>query len=451
MKHCLSLIFVLILMVGCTATPIQSDTATIPAPANNNLTDTPAPINEVPTGWISFDSKQDGVWGIYLIKVDGSDKAQPLTVHQKGEYWSTWSPDGKKIAFSSFRDSTDSSATSAIYIINTDGTGLKQVTDSVAKDSMPAWSPNGKEIAFSSDRDAGNTDVYVVNSDGTDLRRLTQDPAGDIWPSWSPDGKRIAFISQRSGNWQVHIMNADGGNVTQLTEGSVNANSAWSPDGKQIAFVSGRDGTQDIYVMDIDGGNVKRLTNDPDKDDYPTWSPDGQFIAFVTDHAGNRDIYIMRKDGSDVTRITDEPTDEYPPKWSPANVMVNAEPRFGFPYCLRDTDNDGIADTATKEFLQSDSAFFVSFPYDNMSKDLAWSVLLVHENEAYTPISYSASWSEEASGIMTLRLGNMTGYEITGPIRGAGIGPVPPGSMKVQLFIEDNLIQEVECEIVPSK
>jgi len=55
------------------------------APTEDILTDTPEPITKVPTGWISFDSKQDGVWGIYLIEADGSGKAQPLTVHQKGE------------------------------------------------------------------------------------------------------------------------------------------------------------------------------------------------------------------------------------------------------------------------------------------------------------------------------------------------------------------------------
>ena len=451
MKHYTRLILLLVLITGCSTESIRSDAATVPAPADNILTDTPEPINKVPTGWISFDSKQDGVWGIYLIKVDGSDKAQPLTVHQKGDNWSSWSPDGQKIAFSSFRDSIDPSTTSAIYIVNTDGTGLKQVTNSVAKDAMPAWSPNGKEIAFSSDRAEGNTDVYVVNSDGTGLKRLTDDPAGDIWPSWSPDGEKIAFASKRSGNWQVYVMDSDGTNITQLTDDSANANSAWSPDGKQIAFISVRDGNSEIYVMDIDGSNIKRLTNDPGRDDYPVWSPDGQFIAFVSDRAGNLDVYVMRKDGSDITRITKEPTDEYPPKWSPANVTVNAEPKFGIPYCLRDTNNDGMAEVSTKEFPQNDPAFFVSFPYDNMLKDLTWSLLLVPENEAYTPISYSAGWSEKESGIMTVRLGNMTSYVITGFGHGVGMGPLLPGSMKVQLFIEDNLIQEIECEITPSK
>jgi len=292
-----------------------------------------------------------------------------------------------------------------------------------------------------------------VNEDGTGLKRLIDDPAGDIWPSWSPDGKRIAFVSQRTGNWQVHVMNADGTNISQLTKDYINANSAWSPDGNQIAFISGRDGNPEIYVMDVDGSNIKRLTNDQGNDDYPSWSPDGQFIAFVSDRAGNRDIYVMRKDGSDVTRITDEPTDEYPPRWSPANVEVSIEPRFGTPFCLRDADNDGMADTSTKEFLQNDQAFFVSFPYANMHKDLAWSALLLpksDESHKYSPISYSESWSSEEAGIMTLRLNNMVGFEITGFGHGVGIGAVPPGPIKLQLFIEDTLVQEIECTVIPS-
>jgi Tol biopolymer transport system component len=80
----------------------------------------------------------------------------------------------------------------------------------------PAWSPDGTQIAFRSDRD-GSSDVYVINTDGTGLQDLTDDPAFDWAPSWSPDGSQIAFQTNRDGDWEIYIMNADGTAPTNLT------------------------------------------------------------------------------------------------------------------------------------------------------------------------------------------------------------------------------------------
>jgi serine/threonine-protein kinase len=97
-------------------------------------------------------------------------------------------------------------------------------------DTAPAFSPNGQQIAFMSRRD-GNWNIYVVNSDGTGLRQLTEDPAQDGLPAWSPDGRAIAFVSNRGGPWAVWAVAPGGGGQRQLftMEGS--------PDG----FVAGED------------------------------------------------------------------------------------------------------------------------------------------------------------------------------------------------------------------
>jgi len=93
-------------------------------------------------------------------------------------------------------------------------------------------------IAFNSER-AGNTDIYIMNADGNDQRRLTDDPAYDAWPSWSPDGSQIAFVSTRNGNPDIFIMDADGSNLRQLTDHPANDIwPAWSLDGTRIAFPS---------------------------------------------------------------------------------------------------------------------------------------------------------------------------------------------------------------------
>jgi TolB protein len=91
-------------------------------------------------------------------------------------------------------------------------------------------------------------------------------------PAWSSDGRRIAFGSNRDGDCEIYVMDADGKNQRNLTENPAEDwGAAWSPDGQRIAFVSNRDGNSEIYVMDADGNNQRRLTNNPANDDSPDW------------------------------------------------------------------------------------------------------------------------------------------------------------------------------------
>ena len=225
-----------------------------------------------------------------------------------------------KIAFGSDRDGNDE-----IYIINSDGTGLKRLTNNPAWDYHASWSPDGKKIAFNSSRD-GNHEIYVMNSDGTEQKNLTNNPATDFFPSWSPDGKKIAFSSNRGGNFrgiygnsEIYVMNSDGTEQKRLTNNPAEDYFAsWSPDGKKIAFWSDRDGNDEIYVMNSDGTEQKNLTKNPARDFNPFWSPDGKKIAFNSNRDGDfREIYVMNSDGSQQTRLTNNPALDTFSSWSP--------------------------------------------------------------------------------------------------------------------------------------
>ena len=88
-----------------------------------------------------------------------------------------------------------------------DGSDVIRLTDDPARDDSPAWSPDGRRIAFTSERD-GNAETYLMNADGSNPVRLTDNPAWDLFPAWSPDGARIAFASDRDGNLEIYLMNA---------------------------------------------------------------------------------------------------------------------------------------------------------------------------------------------------------------------------------------------------
>jgi len=139
------------------------------------------------------------------------------------------------------------------------------------------------KIAFASNRD-GNEEIYVMNADGSNQRNLTNNAARDQAFSWSPDGSRIVFTSDRGGVFGIYSMNADGTDQKRLTQfwGDFDARPVWSPDGRRIAFASYVNGSYEIQVMNSDGTNLINVTNLPSFDFEPTWSPDGSEIAFIT-------------------------------------------------------------------------------------------------------------------------------------------------------------------------
>jgi Tol biopolymer transport system component len=179
-------------------------------------------------------SRASGRFGISVMNVNGTGFRR-LT--RDGEGLPAWSPDGTTIAYERFNAGLGTSGTHEIWLMNPDGTNKRQLTfppqpsdgTATGDDSMPEWSPSGDELAFARHY-RGRSDIYVVRSDGSGLRRLTRHAGQHSWPAWSPDGKRIAFVSGLRRTRSVSSMNVDGSQVRRLTGGAVDyAYPDWQP------------------------------------------------------------------------------------------------------------------------------------------------------------------------------------------------------------------------------
>jgi Tol biopolymer transport system component len=153
------------------------------------------------------------------------------------------------------------------------------------------------------------SDVWSINANGTGLTRLTRSPEPDFDATWSPDGTRIAFRSERNGDSEIWLMNADGSNQRRLAPG---ISPAWSPDGSRIAYASPGDilcppgrgpRCTGISIMNADGSGQHRLPH-TDGGEYPSWSPDGKRITFNSNLSGDHLMYIVDVDGSHVVDLS---------------------------------------------------------------------------------------------------------------------------------------------------
>ncbi len=156
---------------------------------------------------------------------------------------------------------------------------------------QPVFSPDRTRIAFAASRTApgvaGATfDVFVMDADGGNVRQLTSGLGSESEPAWTPDGRRILFTGTSSGTTQVFSIPAEGGDARALTVGpGGNGAAAVAPDGHRVAFTSARDGNYELYLTDVEGGQPTRLTKTSQREANPQFLPDGSLI-YTVDHSG---------------------------------------------------------------------------------------------------------------------------------------------------------------------
>ena len=313
--------------------------------------------------WIAVGGRPSGetTTGIWLMAHEGAQRRR-LTEDgglDAGDRSPAFSPDGRYLAFIRARKS----ASNSVYVLALSSTWTPvgqpvQITPERWNIGGLAWSPDGLSLVFSSGGHQGSITrlqriaftptqstqpaqpeflpfgqqatavtisrtgrlIYSAQSRDAALWKLPLTAAhgglvpvpvasstyDELTPDYSPDGKRLAFTSNRSGDEEIWIANADGSNPEQVTamKGPLCANPRWSPDGRRILFNSRREGSADLYLLTPDTGAVRRITDDPAEEVEPRWARDGRSIYFGSNKIGRFEVWKTSAAGGAAVRIT---------------------------------------------------------------------------------------------------------------------------------------------------
>jgi TolB protein len=178
------------------------------------------------------------------------------------------------------------------------------------------------QIAFVSTR-TGNKEVAVMEADGGNPRSVTNNSSINLFPSWSPDGDSLLYTSYRGGQpqvWQISRGARTNGRVGR--NGHPELRGVWGPRGAGIALVVGRGGEVDLWRISAGGSRPEQLTNHRSLDTSPSFSPDGSKVAFVSDRSGTPQIYVLDLGSREVTRLTFRGSYNTSPAWSPSGEWI---------------------------------------------------------------------------------------------------------------------------------
>lgn len=282
---------------------IATPTATAPAAGTPTVEDetptpsaTPTPETEatntpgqVAAGRIVFAANPDGSFfsDIFLINSDGSGRTNLTDTPDIAETQPSWSPDGNRVLFRAGDDT--------LAVVNPDGTGRTGLLTSDGPIYYPAWSVDGSRIVFVEDEDfstQGDNTIAVVNADGSGLTTVLAVKGDYLSPSFSPDGSQIAYAANIGGGAiELFVMNDDGSGNEQVTDGVGVDGPAWSPAADEIAFAS----SNGIDAIAPDGSGERSIVVSANGPRNPAWNATGSALAFDVFSVG---IGIVNADGT---------------------------------------------------------------------------------------------------------------------------------------------------------
>ncbi len=248
---------------------------------------------------------------VYVGDYDGANQRR-ITVGRQLNATPVWAPDGRAIAYTSWR-----SGFMDIYISNIfQGTLITPAKGTPnSQNFLPAFSPDGTRLAFSSNRD-GNSEIYVMNRDGSNLVRITNHPSIDSTPTWSPTGGQIAFTSERGGSPGIYVVGVDGLGLRRISSDSYADRATWSPAPlNELAYAARTGPGYDIKVLNIASGQTRQITFGEGSNESPAWAPNGRHMAFTSTRAGRTQVFTVDLDGKNVRQVTRDGNNFYP-NWS---------------------------------------------------------------------------------------------------------------------------------------
>lgn len=313
------------------------------------VTSAPVVVTHPANGKLIFKANDDELW---VVNPDGSGLTQLTQGYgadacPAGDEEPQWSPDGTKIVFTRTR-----AGSQEIWVMNADGSGQLKLTTTgdglctvsgvaATFSENPSWSPDGKKILFTSDRSTTSfdEDLWIMNADGSNQVKLFGGPlTTESEAFFSPDGQTILYQlatvnagaacggGDEEGN-ELWLLNADGTNarrLTTLTGCSFDENPSWAPDGQKIAYTRGGSGAaltcfDEVFIIDVTGANPTQLTTclTSNGSEHPAFSPDGTKILFANGSGGDT-IWIMNPNGSSPALVlVGGNVDNGQPAWQP--------------------------------------------------------------------------------------------------------------------------------------
>ena len=273
-------------------------------------------------------------WWNYDIFI--ADTYNSHITHLTKNKWLDFNPtvsfDGSKLAFIS-----DRSGNREIYVMDLiwmdgytqwEGRNLTNITMTSENDWTPTFSPISEKIIFTSYFPSNdNYDVFIMNSDGSNKKNLTNTPYYEKYPKFSPDGSFIIYQAWQKGKMEIffsNLLDANNINITRNVKYNdiLSHGNSMTPDGQKIVFTSDRDGPRNIYIMNSDGSNQQKLTDNLFNDYEPIFAADGLSIIFTSERDGNKEIYIMSEKGNNITNLSNNLADDWNPRYYSENNKI---------------------------------------------------------------------------------------------------------------------------------
>lgn len=179
----------------------------------------------------------------------------------------------------------------------------------------------------------GSKELYLCDSDGQGLAQLTRDRSISLAPRWSADGSIISYTSYINGFPDVYTIDVASGSRSRVASfPGLNTGGEISPNGRDMALILSKDGNPELYVMDLRSRRLTRITQTPRAAEAsPSWSPDGSQIVYVSDAPGSPQLYVVSRDGGQPKRLTGRVAESVTPRWG-SNGVITYSARIGGRY-----------------------------------------------------------------------------------------------------------------------